>query len=333
MKRSRALIALMPLTLAASLLTSCSAGSTSAVNGVDCAPEGSVSESLQVSGKFGASDVALKNQKPVSAKSLEATTLIQGEGAKVKANDAVEAQLSVFNGADGKVISQSSKTSLVVDKEKLQPWILQIAACSTVGDRVAAVAPASEVLGQNAQSMGLKSDDTLVMVFDMLSADKVKAEPGTLQPGDLLKKAEGEPQPAEAGLPSVKLAEDGSPTIIIPEGIAAPAKLTVETLIKGSGEEVKEGDRVYVHYRGVIWRTGEEFDSSWKRGAPIDFTTSGVIPGFSKALVGQTVGSQVMSIVPAEDGGYGAAGLQQQGHEPDDVMVFVLDILGTVHAE
>ncbi len=57
-----------------------------------------------------------------------------------------------------------------------------------------------------------------------------------------------------------------------------------------------------------------------------------MIGGFQKALVGQTVGSQVMSIVPAEDGGYGAQQLASMGHEPDDVMVFVLDI-GTVHAE
>ena len=214
-----------------------------------------------------------------------------------------------------------------------QPWALEVLSCASVGDRVAAVAPAADVLGDAAEQMGVDAEDAIVMVFDVLSAEQAKAEPGTLEPNELLKKAEGEAQKLPEGLPKVELAEDGSPTITMPEGAAAPDKLTVETLIKGDGEEVQEGDRVYVHYRGVIWRTGEEFDSSWSRGEPIGFLTTGVIGGFSKALVGQTVGSQVMSIVPAEDGGYGAAGLQQQGHQPDDVMVFVLDILGTVHAE
>ena len=95
---------------------------------------------------------------------------------------------------------------------------------------------------------------------------------------------------------------------------------------------MKDGDRVYVHYKGVIWRTGEEFDSSWSRGTAANFTTDGVIEGFRYALVGEKVGSRVVVAVPA-DAGYGAEQLQVQGHQGDDVMLFVLDILGTVHPE
>lgn len=332
MKRSRALLALMPVAMVAGLLTACSGGVTSSIDGVTCAPEGEISKTLEFKGDFGAEKLELKTKTPIKAKDLQASTPIKGDGEQVKENDTIEAQLSLFNGKNGEAL-QSGKSSLQLSSQGLQPWALEVLSCASVGDRVAAVAPAADVLGDAAEQMGVDAEDAIVMVFDVLSAEQAKAEPGTLEPNELLKKAEGEAQKLPEGLPKVELAEDGSPTITMPEGAAAPDKLTVETLIKGDGEEVQEGDRVYVHYRGVIWRTGEEFDSSWSRGEPIGFLTTGVIGGFSKALVGQTVGSQVMSIVPAEDGGYGAAGLQQQGHQPDDVMVFVLDILGTVHAE
>ncbi|MCA0345779.1 MAG: FKBP-type peptidyl-prolyl cis-trans isomerase [Actinobacteria bacterium] len=332
MKRSRALLALMPVAMVAGLLTACSGGVTSSIDGVTCAPEGEISKTLEFKGDFGAEKLELKTKTPIKAKDLQASTPIKGDGEQVKEDDTIEAQLSLFNGKNGEAL-QSGKSSLQLSSQGLQPWALEVLSCASVGDRVAAVAPAADVLGDAAEQMGVDAKDAIVMVFDVLSAEQAKAEPGTLEPNELLKKAEGEAQKLPEGLPKVELAEDGSPTITMPEGAAAPDKLTVETLIKGDGEEVQEGDRVYVHYRGVIWRTGEEFDSSWSRGEPIGFLTTGVIGGFSKALVGQTVGSQVMSIVPAEDGGYGAAGLQQQGHQPDDVMVFVLDILGTVHAE
>ena len=332
MKRSRALLALMPVAMVAGLLTACSGGVTSSIDGVTCAPEGEISKTLEFKGDFGAEKLELKTKTPIKAKDLQASTPIKGDGEQVKEDDTIEAQLSLFNGKNGEAL-QSGKSSLQLSSQGLQPWALEVLSCASVGDRVAAVAPAADVLGDAAEQMGVDAKDAIVMVFDVLSAEQAKAEPGTLEPNELLKKAEGEAQKLPEGLPKVELAEDGSPTITMPEGAAAPDKLTVETLIKGDGEEVQEGDRVYVHYRGVIWRTGEEFASSWSRGEPIGFLTTGVIGGFSKALVGQTVGSQVMSIVPAEDGGYGAAGLQQQGHQPDDVMVFVLDILGTVHAE
>ena len=332
MKRSRALLALMPVAMVAGLLTACSGGATSSIDGVTCAPEGEISKTLEFKGDFGAEKLELKTKTPIKAKDLQASTPIKGDGEQVKENDTIEAQLSLFNGKNGEVL-QSGKSGLQLSSQGLQPWALEVLSCASVGDRVAAVAPAADVLGDSAAQLGVDTKDSIVMVFDVLSAEQAKAEPGTLKPEELLKKAEGEAQKPAAGLPTVELAADGSPTITIPEGATAPDKLTVETLIKGDGEKVQEGDRVYVNYRGVIWRTGEEFDSSWSRGEPIGFVTTGVIGGFSKALVGQTVGSQVMSIVPAEDGGYGAAGLQQQGHQPDDVMVFVLDILGTVHAE
>ena len=65
------------------------------------------------------------------------------------------------------------------------------------------------------------------------------------------------------------------------------------------------GDTVLVHYTGVKWSDGTVFDSSWERGAPASFATTGVVEGFKQALEGQTVGSQVLVVIPPEFG-YGA---------------------------
>lgn len=73
-------------------------------------------------------------------------------------------------------------------------------------------------------------------------------------------------------------------------------------LKQGDGPTVASGDFVIVQYRGVTWADGKEFDSSWKRGAPAQFQTTGVVTGFKKALEGQKVGSQVLVVIPPAEG-------------------------------
>ena len=112
-------------------------------------------------------------------------------------------------------------------------------------------------------------------------------------------------------------------------GDVAPADLVIEDLVLGDGAEAKAGDSISAHYVGVAHSTGKEFDSSWNRGAPLDFSLGRgqVIPGWDKGLVGQTVGSRVLLSVPPADG-YGAKGnLPKVG--PKDTLVFVVDILAT----
>lgn len=99
-------------------------------------------------------------------------------------------------------------------------------------------------------------------------------------------------------------------------------------LKQGDGAEVADGDTVTVQYQGVNWRTGKVFDQSWTRGAPSQFATNQVIKGFTKALVGQKVGSQVIAVIPP-DMGYGAAGSESAGIKGTDTLVFVVDILAT----
>jgi peptidylprolyl isomerase len=83
-----------------------------------------------------------------------------------------------------------------------------------------------------------------------------------------------------------------------------------------------------VQYVGVIWPGGREFDSSWRRGeaATITVGRGQVVRGLDRGLLGQTVGSRVLLVVPPDDG-YGAAGSASFGVQGTDTLVFVVDIL------
>jgi FKBP-type peptidyl-prolyl cis-trans isomerase len=118
-------------------------------------------------------------------------------------------------------------------------------------------------------------------------------------------------------------AADGRPGIIVPDG-EAPDEVTVQTIKKGDGPVVTGDQPVRVHYTGVTWDERKVFDSTWD-GEPASLTLDAVVPGFAQALEGQTVGSQVMVVVPP-DAGYGDAA---QGEIPaNSTLVFVIDILG-----
>ena len=101
---------------------------------------------------------------------------------------------------------------------------------------------------------------------------------------------------------------------------------TVETLSEGDGDEIAKGDTVIVDYVGLLGRTGDQFDSSYDRGQPATFDTTGVLPGISQAVEGQTVGSRVVvGVAPAD--GFGAQGQPDAGIEGDDTLVFVIDVV------
>lgn len=99
----------------------------------------------------------------------------------------------------------------------------------------------------------------------------------------------------------------------------------VHTLHAGDGPVVSNTARVSVCYMGVNGRDGSVFDSSYQRGAPVDFPLTGVVPGFQKAIAGQKVGSTVaVAMVPAD--GY-PEGQPSAGIQPGDSLVFAIKIL------
>ncbi|WP_197283750.1 FKBP-type peptidyl-prolyl cis-trans isomerase [Mycobacterium sp. Marseille-P9652] len=100
----------------------------------------------------------------------------------------------------------------------------------------------------------------------------------------------------------------------------------VHTLHAGSGPVVAPTARVSVCYMGVNGRDGSVFDSSYERGAAVDFPLNGVVPGFQKAIAGQNVGSAVAVAMTSADG-Y-PEGQPSAGIRPGDSLVFAIKILG-----
>ncbi|MFB9955262.1 FKBP-type peptidyl-prolyl cis-trans isomerase [Cellulomonas denverensis] len=139
---------------------------------------------------------------------------------------------------------------------------------------------------------------------------------------DVLDAPEGEAVAPAEGLPTVTLAEDGEPSITPVDG-DAPTELIVQPLIKGTGPEVTSTGTVVANYSGWLW-DGTSFDSSWSRGAPTAFGLNQVIAGWTQGLAGQTVGSQVLLIIPP-DLGYGDE--DQDSIPGGSTLIFVVDIL------
>jgi peptidylprolyl isomerase len=111
-------------------------------------------------------------------------------------------------------------------------------------------------------------------------------------------------------------------------GTETPQDLVIEDIIVGDGAEAKAGDTVSTHYVGVAWSTGEEFDASWNRGAPLDFRVGvgQVIQGWDQGLLGMKVGGRRRLEIPAHlaygDRGAGSA------IAPGESLIFVVDLLG-----
>jgi peptidylprolyl isomerase len=115
------------------------------------------------------------------------------------------------------------------------------------------------------------------------------------------------------------------PEIPKPTG-SPPPKLEALDIVKGKGKAAKDGDKVSVQYVGVAFSTGEEFDSSWSRNQPFDFTLGAgeVIPGWDQGVVGMKVGGRRQLTIPAELA-YGATG-QPPAIGPNETLVFVIDL-------
>jgi peptidylprolyl isomerase len=116
------------------------------------------------------------------------------------------------------------------------------------------------------------------------------------------------------------------PIISIPEG-DPPADLVIEDEQVGDGDEAVVGKRVIVHYAGVAWSTGSEFDASWNRNETFDFRLGAreVIEGWDRGVAGMKVGGRRRLTIPPEMGygSRGAGGVIKGG----ETLVFVVDLI------
>ena len=119
------------------------------------------------------------------------------------------------------------------------------------------------------------------------------------------------------------MSELTKPEIDFIEG-PAPVELVITDLVVGTGQEATPGSNVDVHYLGVEFETGEQFDASWDRGESINFPLSGLIAGWQEGIPGMKVGGRRQLVIPpalayGESGGHRLSG---------KTLVFIIDLLG-----
>lgn len=291
---------------------------------VGCAPTGSSDSGCErvtapassldlvdVAGAEGAPEATTTD--PVYVSQTSYTDLAAGSGTPITTSEQdVQLGLTLLNGATGQtVLSAPTRLIQLTVLEQTFPTILDALDCARPGARIVSAIPAADLAPELVSQIGLGEQEAAVLVIDVNTV--------------FLPAANGVPQYVDgSNIPTVVLAPDGTPGIIVPDAIA-PDDLVVKTLKKGDGEEITADSTPRLHYTGVLWDTGDVFDSTWADGSPVTLSMDGVVPGFAQALEGQTVGSQVLAVIPP-DLAYGEEG---SGAVPGDAtLVFVIDILG-----
>ena len=316
------------LILAAGLLVSLAACSPPVSNLASCDPvfpSGDNSNSVKVSGALGAEPEG-RLPDPARGEVGQLTVAEHGEDAgdraKIFPGQTVTYVATQYDTATGEPVASSGYepenaiTSIIGQSAGAGKDLLaSILACTSVGDRVVVTSDVKSLYGDSYDAEAVPNgDQTVVFVYDVLAA--------------YLGKANGWDQLPQAGFPSVVLAPNGTPGITVPAE-DAPKDLRIATLKAGTGATVEDDDNVVLQYTGVVWESGEVFDSSWasEPGAPVTFNPGQVVNGFAEAIVGAKVGSQVIVVIPpGEEFGYPAESAPPA--VGDGTMIFVIDILG-----
>jgi FKBP-type peptidyl-prolyl cis-trans isomerase 2 len=308
------------------LLTACSGNdsasptpstSASSTSGASAEPTPTAADiaalaAVKVTGPLGAQPT-VDFAKPFNVSAPVARVDTKGTGAPLVKGQSVALHLIQVSGADGSVSGATYTTkpvSVVLGSSELPTAMNDVFNSQAVGVRVVFAIP--KTAAQAGATTAPADTAATILVMEVVSAKDVPA------------RASGTAVPPVAGQPTVTLSDKGEPTIT-KSSAPAPTTLVVQPLIKGAGAPVTSGQSVTIHYTGALW-DGTVFDSSWTKGAPITTTigTGQVIPGWDQGLVGQTVGSQVLLIIPPSLG-YGATA---NGPIPaNSTLVFVVDIL------
>jgi hypothetical protein len=298
--------ALASLSLAVLALTGCTAAPT--FDGAACdraASTSGIDDAVTVSGDVGvAPEVELF--APLHVETTSYTDVVTGEGTPLTSPQQLTVlDIALYDGTSGDQIVQTefdgdmSRLSNIASWTQQIPGIGEVLECATPGTRmVAAIAPddfGAEALG----GFQLDEDTTVVAVIDVLDT--------------YLARATGATQFNNArNLPTVVRAADGRPGIIVPDD-AAPTEQVEQVLIKGEGEKIEKDDIAWVNYTAVGWDSKTVNGTSWDANPVSNLAETA--PTVAEALVGATIGSQLLVVVPATEGGEATA--------------YVVDILGT----
>jgi peptidylprolyl isomerase len=312
--------------LAAAILVPTAACAILAGCGSSGSSNGTSNSSVKVSGTFDKTP-AVAIPKAKASPNLVVAKPIKGSGPAVQSGNAILANVALYKWRG---TSHTLIDSTYASGPQMLPAQMGLTGLTTalkdarVGDRVVAVLPPKYGYGATGQpQLQITGSDTVVWVIDVLQqfAPTASATGAHVTDGG-------------GALPTVTAPPAGqAPVIVIPKS-APPAKLSVTTLIKGTGPKLAAGDTVVAQYVGSNWRTGKVFSQSWPSaqtptGLPFSFKLGGgVIAGWNQGLAGVPVGSRVMLVIPPALG-YGPAGGQPSaGITKTDSLVFVIDVVG-----
>ena len=261
---------------------------------------------------------------PLFTPERQLSVLQEGEGEPARAGGYVDFDVSVFVGSDEMYLTGSNYDPANPVRRAVDPeapdFFAQVMECQKPGAQIVVTTELADIFGPIDEDDYLQNTSTVVAVIDVRDTF----------PG----RADGSARLPQSGMPTITQAATGHhgfsfPNAPIPEG------LQVSVLKMGEGDAIAQGDFVISHFTGVVWNTRQVFISSFDQGVPLglvadDQTTSatgeGVVPGLAQALVGKTVGSQVLVSVPPELG-YLPENLPP-GVSENSTLVFVFDILG-----
>jgi peptidylprolyl isomerase len=246
---------------------------------------------------------------PMTVVNNSYAVLQEGNGAALQKDNHICVQAVAFNAKDGSEMmstweKDTPDCSMVMNEEGINKTYYNVIKDQKINSTVA--------FGVNDKN---QSKTSYIMVLTLVSQSKS------------LTRAKGEKvKDIPADLPKVTLASNGSPSIDF-NGYKPGDQLVSQTLIKGSGKKVAETDTIDAHYTGwVMGKDGKpsQFDSSWSRGKAAQFSLQQVVKGWTQGLAGQTVGSQVLLVIPPELG----YGNQEKDKIPaNSTLYFVVDIL------
>jgi peptidylprolyl isomerase len=291
---------------------------------VTAAASTSVDDVTVTGGEGKGDEPKLAFARPLVVDTTQREIITPGKGRRVKAGERVTVDYVAVNATDGKVFDssyshQKRSTFVLTRSDSIIKGLVEGLTGVNVGSRVLLAVPPFDGYGvQGVPASNIGPTDSLLFVVDVHEA------------GELLKRAKGTKVKPKPGLPGVTLNASGEPTVSLPAA-DPPASLVVQKLIKGAGKKLATGDSVTVHYKAVIWRTGGVYHSTWKSNEPATFDVGNgrVLTGLDSGLLDQTVGSQVLIVIPP-DQGYGAEGKPAAGITGTDTLVFVVDILDAV---
>lgn len=267
-------------------------------------------DAIKVTGDFGESP-KVTFKPPFAIDKTRTEVLSEGKGPTIQEGSMVTVDYYGVDGRTGKKFDDSFSRGqpATFSLAQVVPGFSKGLTGQKQGSRVLIAMPGSDgydASGGNAQA-GIEVGDTLLFVVDIVAVP--------------LTGPEGKAVAAKDGLPTVT-DKDGVPSVSIPK-TDPPTKLTVQPIIKGEGAKVAPTDTIVFNYRWYTW-DGKLLEDSYEKG-PQTYQLSGLIPGMAKGLVGQTVGSRVLLIVPPEDG-Y-PDGNATPKVEKDTTLVLVVDIL------